>query len=329
MSGRFGRAALVAALVASAWPVSARAMDLDDEDEEPPRARKTAVDPNARRPGELVLLYMTGIAWGGSIGVFIDAAQYVDRPAASVDPGVLLAPLTAGVGCLLPTVVDVAYGKRRGAANTVSSAMLLGLGEAIALNEYFSNRASTSFHTYTKDAAWVFGGMTAGLATGLTVAAMVRTTPGRAAWVETTGLFGGLFVASLTGAVSRSSPTFGREDIRDVGLAGAIAGAAGITVGLSTATALSPSVLRVHLIDLGWILPTVVAGIACAKCNTPDTFTAMAIAGGAGFAGAFAGTMTLPQTGLAPTAPRGDVAFAPFALPLPTGGFEVGVGGSL
>jgi hypothetical protein len=296
----------------------------------PPSNGTSTHEPRAKRKsGELVLLYMTGIAWGGSAGVFVDALQYANRPAASADLGaVLLAPLAAGVGCLLPTVVDAAYGRRPGAAQTVASSMLIGLGEAVALNEYFGNRASTSFHTYTKDAAWIFGGLTAGMATGLGIAGLVKTTPGRAAWVETTGLFGGVFAASLTGAFSRHSglTPFGREDIRNVAVAGALVGAAGVGVGLGTATLLSPSVLRVHIIDLGWIGATAAAVAACSKCQPADAFTASAVAGGVGFAATFLATMSLPKVGLAETfAPP----VTPYAMPLPGGGLEVGVGGTL
>lgn len=288
--------------------------------------------PPKRKAGELTLLYMAGIGWGGSIGVFADSLQYTSRPAASADPGVFVALFTAGAGCLLPTVVDVAFDKRPGAAQTVTSSMVLALGESIALNEYFSNRASTSFHTYTKDASWIFGGTTAGLATGLTLAALVHTTPGRAAWVETTGLFAGAFAASVAGAIARppnSLAPYSGESIRDVGLSGAIAGAAGIAVGLSTATLLSPSVLRAHVIDLGWMLPTAISVVACAKCPAADTFTAAAIAGGVGFVATFLGTMTLPQVGLSSVRPPAGITVMPYAVPISTGGFEIGLGGSL
>jgi len=285
--------------------------------------------PPKRKAGELTLLYVAGIGWGASIAVFADSLQYTNRLAASADAGVFLAPLTAGVGILLPTVVDVAFGKRPGAAQTVSSSMVLALGESIALNEYFSNRASTSFHTYTKDASWIFGGTTVGLATGLTIAGLVHTTPGRAAWVETTGLFAGVFAASVAGAIERppsSVAPYGRENIRDVGLTGALGGAAGIAVGLGTATLLSPSVLRAHIVDVGWMLPAAISVVACAKCAPYDTFAAMALSGGIGFVAAFLGTMALPQVGLssvqAPT-------IMPYAMPTATGGLEIGLGGTL
>jgi hypothetical protein len=328
-------AALAAALAASAYETPAAADDGAAENLElPPLAGPLQPQTNLprRKAGELALLYVAGIGWGGSIGVFVDSLQYTDKPAASADPGVLLSVLTAGVGILLPTVVDLAFDKRSGTAQTVASSMLLALGESIALNEYFSNRASTSFHTYTKDASWIFGGTTVGLVTGMTLAGLVHTTPGRAAWVETTGLFGGMFAASLTGAFSRPTgyPTFDREGTRDVGLAGAIAGAAGIAVGLGTATYLSPSVLRVHLIDLGWIAPMAISAAACNKCSAPDTFAAMAISGGIGFGAAFLATMSLPEAWLRPRPERRrPFDFAPYAMPLSTGGFEVGIGGSL
>lgn len=313
------RALAVAAL---AFAVTLSAPARADDPKPPPR----------RKAGELTLLYVAGIGWGGSIAVFADAAQYADRPAASADAGILLAPLTAGVGCLLPTIVDVAFGKRPGAAQTVTSAMVLAAGESVALDEYFSNRASTSFHTYTKDAAWAFGGTTVGLATGLALAALVRTTPGRAAWVETTGMFAGVFAAGVAGAASRppnAFAQFGRENIRNVALTGALAGAAGITLGVGTATLLSPSVLRDHIIDLGWMVPAAVAVAACSKCQASDAFAAMTVAGGAGFVVAFLATIALPQAGLSSVRSPTAIDLAPFAMPLPTGGFEVGLGGAM
>jgi hypothetical protein len=339
---RATRAALIAALVASAALTSrpARAAgDEDGEDDDGLTASSTAAatHPRRRDAAELVPLYFTSIAWGGSITLFVDGLTYAGKPYAGADFSVLLVPITAGLGALLPTVIDLAYDHRSGVPQTVATSMVLGLGEAIALNEYFSNRAVTSFHTFTKDASWVFGGLTAGLATGLLVGQFVHTTPGRAAWVTTTGLFGGVFAASLAGAVSRPSDypstPFDREGIRNVGLAGAMAGAAGIAVGLSSATALSPSVLRAYLIDLGWMVPTAISGIACMKCRAPETFTAMAVSGGVGFLASFLGTIPMKHVGLAdpktlPPAPA-EASVAPYAMPLPSGGFEVGLGGSL
>jgi hypothetical protein len=209
--------------------------------------------------------------------------------------------------------------------------MLIGLGEGIALNEYFSNRANTSFHTFTKDASWVFGATTLGLVTGLTVAAFVPTTPGRAAWVATTGLFSGVLAASVVGAVSRpSDPSTGfqREGRRDSAIAGAIAGGAGVVTGLSTATLLSPSELRVHLIDLGWIAGAVIPGLACNKCSAPDAFAAIAIGSTLGFTATFLATMSMKHDGRPPSL-HPTPTITPYAMPLPTGGLEVGIAASL
>jgi hypothetical protein len=207
--------------------------------------------------------------------------------------------------------------------------MLLGLGEGIALNEYFSNRAITSFHTLTKDVWATFGGASLGMLTGFVVAAFVPTTPGRAAWVETTGLFSGVLFASIAGAVSRPSDStigFDRESRRNVGIAGAIAGGAGIVTGLSTATLLSPSELRVHLIDLGWIAGAAIPALACNKCAAPDAFAAMAIGSSVGFAATFLATMHLKHDGRPPSL---HPTFTPYALPIPSGGLEVGVAASM
>ena len=72
-----------------------------------------------------------------------------------------------------------------------------------------------------------------------------------------------------------------------------------------------------------------VAVAACAKCQTSDAFAAMTLAGGAGFVVAFLATMPLPQAGLSSVRSLAAIDLAPFAMPLPTGGFEVGVGGSM
>jgi len=295
-----------------------------------PRARADDGAPPKRDPNELVLLYLATIGWGGSASFFVDGLAQVSNPYASVTAwAFVFAPATAGLASALPNVIDRAFDRRPGVAQTVTTSMLLGLGEGIALNEFFSNRASDSFHSYAKDAAWAFGASTAGLFGGLAVAGLVRTTRGRAAWVATTGLFGGLFAASVVGAIARPdgypSPSFDRDGRRDVGLAAAIGGAAGIAGGIATAKWIAPTVLRVHLIDLAWITGTSVAGLACIdRCDAPTTFAAMAAAGGGAFGATLALTSLLPRDDGVPAAH----APMPYASPLP-GGFQVGIGGYL
>ncbi len=301
------------------------------EEELPPPPKKPR-----RGAGELPLLYMLGIQWGGTIAFVIDAAAEADHPYASASPVILLAPLTAGVGVALPMLVDRLYGYKPGAAQTVSSSMLIGLAEGIAWNEYFSNRATTSFHTYTKDVLWVFGGETVGLATGLAVAAFEHTTHGGAAWVETTGLFGGFFAASVAGAISRypSSPTnWTNEGNRNVGITGALMGLAGTAAGIATVDLLHPSILRVHLIDLGWLTGAIVPTIACFgsdsgtphRCSAPDTFMAAAIGSGIGFLGTYIATSWLPKD----FGKDKPLPVHPYMMPSATGGIELGIGGSL
>jgi hypothetical protein len=318
------KSAHVASLVlALAVTVAAPARARDDLDA--PR------DTQHRAAGEQTLLYIASIGWAGMIPIFVDGVGSKDNAYAQVNLAVdIVVPLVAPLGLAIPPLVDLAYGKRRGVPQTITTSMLLGLGEGIALNEYFANRAYTSFHTLTKDTAWIFGGATLGLLGGLAIAAFVPTTPGRAAWVSTTGLFTGVLAASIAGAASRpSDPTvsFDREGRRNVGIAGAIAGGAGIVTGLSTATLLSPSELRVHLIDLGWISGAVFSGLACNKCPPSDAFAAVAVGSSVGFAATFLATLSLKHDGHPPAlhAPK----FSPYAYPLPAGGLEVGVAASM
>jgi hypothetical protein len=297
--------------------------------ESTPPAPIVPAGPVRRQAGELVLLYVVSIQWGGTLSLFIDAmAQSGNAYAGVTAAGGLGALATGALGAGLPALIDLAFEKRNGVAQTVATGMLIGLGEGIAWNEYFANRATTSFHTYTKDMAWIFGGETLGLASGLVVAALVPTTPGRAAWVETTGLFGGLFAASVAGAASRASTynQWDREGNRNAGLAGAIVGLAGTATGIATADLLSPSVLRVHLIDLGWIGGAMIPGLACINhCNPSDSFAAIAVGSGIGFATTFLATAWLPKDlGRGAKPPPA----MPYAVPTETGGVEIGFGGT-
>ena len=307
--------------VAAAATCFARDAAADAGDEVVP-----AVTPRPKRDaGETVILYFTSIGWGGSMGLFFDGLAQSDNVYARASLLSLgLVPLGAGLGAVLPTIVDLAYHRRRGVPQTIATGMLLGLGEGIAWNEFFSNRADTSFHTYTKDTAWVFGGTSAGLVAGLVTAALVKTTPGRAAWVATSGIVGGLFAGGLAGAASRP---FGRDGNRNVGITAAIGGLAGMAGGIATATWLSPSELRVHLIDLGWIFGAAIPGLACINhCDTPSTFALTAIGAGVGFATMFAITSGMPKdTGKSGAPP----AIVPYASPLPGGGLQLGFGGVL
>ena len=282
------------------------------------------VDSNATRSkGELAQLYVVSIGWAGSAAVFADALQYGDRPYASADFGVFLGILTAGAGAIIPVTVDAAFGRRPGAAQVVATSMVLGLGEAIALNEYFANRSVSSFHSYTKDAAWVFAGPAVGLVTGFVVDSLVRTTPGRALWVETTGLFGGVFIGSLVGAAQPG--TFARESSRDVGLASAIGGFAGIATGIATSRWISPSSLRAYIVDAGFIGGAALPALACVgKCSAQGSFAAIAIGGGVGFTTALLSTAWLPRE-IRGTLPKID----PYVMPVVGGGVTFGVAGSL
>jgi len=276
-----------------------------------------------RSKGELAQLYVVSIGWAASAAVFIDALQYTDRPYASADFGVFAGVLTASAGAIIPFGVDTAFGRRPGAAQVVATSMVLGLGEAIALNEYFANRSVSSFHSYTKDATWVFVGPGVGLVTGFVVDALVHTTPGRALWVETTGLFGGVFIGSLVGAAHTG--TFAREANRDVGLASAIGGVAGIATGIATSRWISPSSLRAYLVDAGFISGAAIPALACiGKCSAQGAFAAIAIGGGLGFG------MTLLSTAWLPREVRGTLPkIDPYVMPVVGGGVTFGVGGSL
>jgi len=329
-AGRGGLAALAFALAAACAP-DARAGDADNPELPPPEPLASPAPRAHRDSSEIVLLYFASIGWAGSASVFVDGVAQASNPYASATAwAYLLAPATGALGVIVPPLVDRAYDRRPGVAQTITTSMLVGLGEGIALNEYFSNRAIDSFHSYTKDAAWVFGGTSAGLATGLVLAAVVHTTPGRAAWVATTGIFGGLFAASLAGVASRPqgypNPEFDRDGIRNVGITAAIAGAAGVAGGVATASWISPSTLRVHLIDLAWIGGMTIPGLACINhCSPEATFALMGTGGAVGFGSALA------LTALMPRGSRDDrgVAMLPFASPLPGGGLEVGFGGAL
>lgn len=313
------RAFAVLAFLAATASIVRDAAASDDEvpAATPPRPKRDA--------GETTLLYLTSIGWGGSMGLFFDGLAQSDNVYARASLLSLgLVPLGAGLGAVLPTIVDLAYHRRRGVPQTLVTGMLLGLGEGIAWNEFFSNRADTSFHTYTKDTAWVFGATSAGLAVGIVTAAFVKTTPGRAAWVATTGLVGGIFAGGLAGATSRP---FGRDGNRDVGITAAIGGLAGMAGGIATATWLSPSELRVHLIDLGWIFGAAIPGLACIDhCDAPSTFALTALGAGVGFGTMFAITSGMPKdTGKSGAPPT----IVPYATPLPGGGLQLGFGGVL
>lgn len=334
-----GKARVAVWVVAAAIGLAGQAFASGEPDSGPAQARSDAeLSPTPRRArptgDEWAMLYLTSIAYGGSAGMFVDGlAQHGNAYATASLAVALTVPVGAGLGAVGVAVVNGLVPIRRGVPQTVATGILLGLGEGLALDEWSSNRASTSFHTYTKDTAWIFGTATVGLVSGIVVSTVVKTTPGRASWVATTGLFGGVFAGSIAGALSPQS-SFGTKGInaegnRAVGLTAAIAGLAGAGAGLASATALSPSSGRVHLIDLGWMLGTILPGAACAgaKCNTPGVFGAMAVGGGVGFVGTFLLTMGMRQQGLAEgTDPFQGVT--PYVSPT-AGGMQFGLSGPL
>ncbi len=288
---------------------------------DPPKSKRDSTG------DELASLYVTTSVYAGTLAVFLEAAPRADNVYASIPPieAALVVPAFSALGAAATAVVTTMLPLKRGDAEVVSTGILLGLGEGIALNEWSSNRTTESFHTLFKDAAWVFGTASVGLVSGVVIAALTRTTTGRAGWVGTTGLFGGLLAGSIVGAVHRS---WDRQGNRDVGLASAIGGVGGAALGVVTALAMSPSSLRVHIIDASWTSGMAIAALIALTSHgskPADAFLAMSIGGTVGFTTSFLGTMGMK---------KGQIhdpvdSITPFATPLAGGGFQLGLGGPL
>jgi hypothetical protein len=245
----------------------------------------TARRENRRTTDEISFLYVNGVAYGVGTGVFLAVAGDANSPASVILPSLLL----GGAGAGAVAIIDHGKGLGYGVPQSIVSGMYLGLEEGLVWSLW--NQAHVAYYDEWKPgtvAGIVWGSATLGAIGGGIVGTLGGTTPGRASYVESTGLWTGVVSGLLAGA------TVKREEQADevALLTGAIGLNAGALVGVLTAGTVSPSIARVRFIDLGAVGGGLVLGglyVAAADRDTKPgpAMTATALGVAAGFGGAW------------------------------------------
>ncbi|MBL8716659.1 MAG: hypothetical protein JNL79_11720 [Myxococcales bacterium] len=281
-----------------------------------------------RTTDELVLLYSNAVVWGIGTGGWIAVLAEPREPA-----GIVLPML--GIGGLAATLVWVAdrgKGLPYGVPQSMVSGLYLGFYEGLAWTLWNQARSRrVDLWEASTIATIIWGTATAGAIAGAVIGGS-GTTPGRAAFVESTGLWsgvlGGLFAAALYGKDDRSD---GRDDAAL--LTGALALNAGAIGGALLARTVSPTIARVRFLDLGGIAGGLVAGgLYWASLGRRDDANVVAVTGltglgiAAGLTTAWFLTTDLPRD--EPTSKPVAASFAPTVMPV-HGGATLGIAGVL
>lgn len=298
-------------------------------------ATKTLVTPRApavRSSDELSLLYATSALYGAGTGVWFlllaqpDSALTATLPFAAITAAPIIAVAT----------VDGAKKLRPGVPHSVSAGVYLGLGEGMWLVGYQQSRAARlESESPGTGARWrpegvasvLWAGATLGGVVGGVLGSSLVTTPGRVSFTASTTLWSGVITGLAAGALQSDGPARSERAFA----IGGIGYNAGLAFGMLGASAVSPSVARVRIVDLLGVaggLSTL--GGYLASVGEPNRRAAEGLAAlGAGAGVALGWIVTAGMAADRPTeAPKAGVVLSPSIVPVP-GGASLGVVGAL
>lgn len=281
---------------------------------------------NRRTTDEIAVLYLNGVLYGLGTGAFVAVLTDPKEPAGAILPALALGGAGAGVVALLDSKDTLGYG----VPQSIVAGMYLGLAEGVTWTLW--NQARVAYYDEWRDklvATLIWSSATAGAVTGGVLGAVYGTTPGRASYVTSTGLWTGTVVGLLTSAFAAK----GDHNDDAALLAGALGLNAGVVGGILSAHAVSPTIARVRFLDLGAIAGGVLAGgvFYSAAGRNPDERAlagTVAVGVGAGFGLSWLLTSKMPQDHPEDDAGTGNSALGLTVAPVP-GGLSVGAYGSL
>jgi hypothetical protein len=284
----------------------------------------SAPSPTERSTDEIAQLYLNTLTYGVGTGLWIDA-----HTQASSAAGVIL-PMLALTGGAVATVaaLDIGHPLRYGVPQSAVSGLYLGLEEGILLSLWNELQDDSSTHwsgTTVADVIWVTS--TLGLVGGGLIGATQGTTPGRASFVGSTGLWAGTIVGLVATAATDSSNGSTALLAADIGLN------LGILSGIVAAGPVSPSIARVRFLDLGGIAGGLLVGglyLAAADQHSNGGAAAASVALGcaAGLGVAWWATRNIPADRPGESAQSTALRWEPSLLPLPSGA-AIGVHGTM
>lgn len=218
-----------------------------------------------------------------------------------------------------------------GVPQSIQAGLTLGLLEGIFWTTW--NQARVRFDEEWDEktvASLIWGASTAGAITGGVLGARFGTTPGRASFVSSAGLWTGTIGGMLASALTPNDKASSRDDN------GLLLAALGLNVGAGLGVwkskDVSPTIARVRFIDLGGLAGGLLAGglfLAADDRNTSErgllAVTSLGMAGGLGLAFHLTREMEedRPEADEAPPAFNARASLAPVR-----GGMTLGLNGS-
>lgn len=304
--------------------------------EMPPPMPAPSKGPRMRTGDELVVLLGTAPAYGVATGFFLDSLLIRRRNSPTSGVPLLALGITGFAGLSI-AMLEYAGKFRYGVPQSISTGIVMGAAEGISIATFaVTSKNGNSDYGYRTFTSLTWGFATAGGIAGGILGSTMTTSPGRSAWVGTTGLVTGLLAGGIAGA---ATPKDVQLQFHNFGITSAIGGAVGLGVGFATAGLIGPSMARVRYVDLAWFSGGAIGVgtcVATAKCSSAAAFSALTIGTVIGFAAGFFGTWgmgreTLP--GEAQPPPKGLAAVldhaSPYVSPAEYGGLMFGVGGAL
>jgi hypothetical protein len=280
---------------------------------------------NERTTDEMVSLYAASIFYGVGTGLWVDAHTDPQSAAAGILPLILFAGASAGGVALL----DVGHPLHYGVAQSAVSGLYLGFEEGLLLSLWNQSLADSNAHwqgSTVADVTWALS--TLGAVGGGVLGNSLGTTPGRASFVGSSGLWAGVLTGFAAAAFTNPSADPGSNAL----LAANVGLGAGTVAGLFAAGPVSPSIARVRYLDLGGLGGGLVAGglyVAASNGNGNTQaglgVTALGVATGLGIAWAATGGMPSDRP---EDRTRAGLLLEPTLAPV-HGGATVGVMGAL
>jgi hypothetical protein len=208
---------------------------------------------NERTTDEIAVLYLNAVLYGIGTGAWLATLTEPESAAAGILPALALAGAAAGGVALADTSQPFRYG----VPQTIVTGMTIGLEQGLVWTLWNHARVESADEWEGSTIATViWGSATAGAIIGGVIGHSAGTTPGRASFVGSAALWGGLVSGLTIGAVSKEDDF---QDDRAL-FAAAIGLNASAIGGALAAGDVSPSIARVRFLDLGGIAGALLGG---------------------------------------------------------------------
>jgi hypothetical protein len=291
-------------------------------------AKEPAKLEDKRTIDELAVLYGNAVLFGVGTGIMVDIHAKSNSASGNVMPVLLLAAGSAGLVAGLDHFATLRYG----VPQSMTSGMYLGFEEAMVWTLW--KQASTNYDkewSASTVATLMWSGAALGAVAGGILGDAYGTTPGRASFIHSAGLWSAVIAGTLAAALNGND-----NKADDYGLlSAALALNAGVVAGGLWARSANPSIARVRFIDLGGFSGALLfGGLYLSMRDNRTGFVGEMAALGLGMA-AGVGLGMYWTRNMEPDEPRRGrdsilSSLRPTIAPAPRGnGMLVGVGGAL